>query len=128
MKILVAYDGTDQSKRALKLAQDHAKAFSAKTHIFHSKVTDLPQKEHEHDKEDMEKAKLEMEKQGIDCETHLIVRTITPGEHIVNFAKEHQIDEIVIGVKLTSKVGKFLLGSTAQYVILEAPCPVVTVR
>ena len=128
MNILVAYDGTDEAKKALKVAQDHAKAFGAKIYVFHSKVTDLPQKEHQQDMEDMEKVRADLERQGFTCETHLIIQTITPGEHIVNFAKEHQIDEIIIGVKLTSKVGKFLLGSTAQYVILEAPCPVVSVR
>ena len=27
-----------------------------------------------------------------------------------------------------SKVGKLLLGSTAQYVVLHAPCPVITIK
>jgi len=38
------------------------------------------------------------------------------------------VDEIIVGVKRRSKVGKLLMGSTAQYVILQAPCPVVTVK
>ena len=128
MNILVAYDGSDPAKKALKLAQDHASAFGAKIFVLHSKVTDIPDKEHQLDIQDMEKVKLDLEQQGFACETHLIIRTITPGEHIVKFAGEHQIDEIVIGVRLKSKVGKLLMGSTAQYVILEAPCPVVSVR
>ena len=39
-----------------------------------------------------------------------------------------QVEEIIIGVRRRSKVGKLLFGSTAQYVILNAPCPVVSVK
>ena len=51
-----------------------------------------------------------------------------PGEDIVGFAKDNGADEIIIGVKSRSKVGKLLFGSTAQAVILQAHCPVVTVK
>jgi len=50
------------------------------------------------------------------------------GEDLVNHAKDKDIDEIIIGVRRRSKVGKLVFGSTAQYVILEAPCPVVAVK
>jgi nucleotide-binding universal stress UspA family protein len=68
------------------------------------------------------------ERDNIPCEVHLLIRGLSPGEDIVNFAKEKRINEIVIGVEKKSKVGKFIFGSTAQYVILEAPCPVVAVK
>jgi nucleotide-binding universal stress UspA family protein len=51
-----------------------------------------------------------------------------PGEDLVKYAKENQIDQIVVGIRRRSKVGKLVFGSTAQYVILEAPCPVLTVK
>jgi nucleotide-binding universal stress UspA family protein len=35
---------------------------------------------------------------------------------------------VIIGIVKKSKVGKILFGSTAQYLILNAPCPVLTVR
>jgi len=128
MKILVGYDGKDSGKKALKLAVDHANAFGAEIHVLHSKVTDLPQKEHERDEQDMEEVKNDLEKQGISCKMHLIIRNMDPGEHLVEFAMEHRMDEIIIGVRMRSKVGKLIMGSTAQHVILEAPCPVVSVK
>lgn len=47
---------------------------------------------------------------------------------LVGFADHNDIKEIVIGVRRRSKVGKLLFGSTAQYVILIASCPVVSVK
>jgi len=128
MKILVGYDGKDLAKKALKVAIDHANAFGAEIHVLHSKVTDLPQKEHEQDEQGMEEVKKDLEKQGISCQTHVIIRNMDPGDHLVEYAKEERVDEIVIGVRMRSKVGKLIMGSTAQHVILEAPCPVVAVK
>ena len=62
----------------------------------------------------------------ISCKTHLLVRGLEVGEDLVQFAKDTDIDEIVIGIKKRSKVGKLLFGSTAQYIILHATCPVLT--
>ena len=129
MKILVGYDGSDLSKKALKLAQEHGKAFGAEViHVLHPKVTDLPEKQHKLDEQDMDDVRSAVQEEGLVCETHLLIRSMDPGPHLVKFAQEHGIDEIVIGVKMRSKVGKLLMGSTAQHVILEAPCPVVSVK
>jgi len=128
MKILVAYDGTDIAKKALKVAQEHARTFNGKIYVLHSKLTDLPEKNHEQDQRDMEDVKNLLEKESIPVETHLTICNMLPGEHLVEFAEENEIDEIIIGVRRRSKVGKFILGSTAQHVILNAPCSVVSVK
>lgn len=127
MKILVGYAGSDLSNKVLKLARKRAKSLGAKVYVLHSKVTDLPNKEHEQDLQEMENVRRLLEKEGLACETHVSVRNMTPGQHLVQFAEENGIDEILVGVKRKSKVGKLLLGSTAQHVILNAPCPVVSV-
>jgi nucleotide-binding universal stress UspA family protein len=76
----------------------------------------------------LEWAKSLFEENGITCNTHLLIRGLGPGEDLVEFAEENKVDEIVVGVKRSSKVGKLLMGSTAQYVILKAKCPVVSVK
>jgi nucleotide-binding universal stress UspA family protein len=76
----------------------------------------------------LEYAKSLFEEDGIACNTHLLIRGLSAGEDLVEFANENQIDQIVVGVKRRSKVGKLLMGSTAQYVILQAECPVITVK
>ena len=76
----------------------------------------------------LEWAKSLFVEKNIPCATHLMIRGLSPGEDLVNFAKDNNADEIIVGVKRRSKVGKLILGSTAQYVILEANCPVVSVK
>ena len=61
-------------------------------------------------------------------EVQLLLTDLTPGEQLVKFAEDQKIDQIFLGIVKKSKVGKLLFGSTAQYVILHAPCPVVTVQ
>ncbi len=130
MKILVGYDGSNSAKDALALAKKHATAFDATVIIVSSltggSVTHAV--EVEHATENLETAKKMIDEDGIQCETKLLVRGMTPGEDIVDYAKEKAIDEIIIGIKRRSKVGKLLFGSNAQYIIIKAPCPVVTVK
>ncbi len=130
MKIMVGLDGSNSSKEALKLAKEHAKTFNATIELVTSmeKGTETQQKEIEQDERDLENEKKLLEKDGISCQTHLLIRGMTPGEDIVEFAEQNEVDEIVIGVRRRSKVGKLVFGSTAQYVILNAHCPVVTVK
>jgi len=46
----------------------------------------------------------------------------------VKHAKEQKADQIIIGIKRRSKVGKLVFGSNAAYIVLHAHCPVVTTR
>ena len=130
MKILVGYDGTNAAKEALNLAKLHAKSFGAAVDV----VTSM-EKGTENQREDIDQAERGLEwvksifdENDIVCNTHLLIRGLTPGEDLVEFAKENNVDEILVGVKRRSKVGKLLMGSTAQYVILKASCPVVSVK
>jgi nucleotide-binding universal stress UspA family protein len=130
MKLLVGYDGSNSAKAALELACVHAKAFDASIEVVASleggSVTEAV--EIQHAKEDLEFAEKHIQEQGIAANTHLFVRDMTPGEDIVKFAKENAVDTIFIGVRRRSKVGKLLFGSNAQYIIIKAPCPVMTVK
>ena len=130
MKILVGYDGSATSKEALNLARKHAAAFSATVDVVTSmkRGTSNQQEDIEEAEHGLEWAKTLFIDKDIPCKSHLLIRGMSPGEDLVEFAKDNKVDEIFIGVKRRSKVGKLLLGSTAQYVILNAYCPVVSVK
>ena len=130
MKIMVCFDGSNVAKDALDLAKKRAKALGAKIELVTSMVggPEVPKDEFDKAEKNLKAAKTSVHKDDIACGTLLSVRGLEAGEDLVRFAKEEEIDEIYIGVKKRSKVGKFIFGSTAQYVILQAPCPVVTVK
>ncbi len=131
MKFMVCYDSTEESKDALKVAQEHAKVWKAKLEVVHTITRQEPLK---HSQIKKTEDKLEAEVKNIlgsadpPFEVQLLLTELTSGEQLVKFAEEEKIDQIFIGVIKKSKVGKFLFGSTAQYVILHSPCPVVTVQ
>lgn len=130
MKIMVGYDGSFVAQDALSLAMKHAKVFGAHIDVVTSMI-----KGTEHQMEDIQKAEQDLkeikemlQRENIPCETHLLIRGLEPGEDLVQFARENDVDEIFVGVKKRSKVEKILLGSSARYVILNAPCPVMSVK
>ena len=131
MSIMVAYDGSSASKDALKLAVVHAKAFDDEIEVVRA----------EEDSEGLEYSSIErLEKKlakevkallngdAIRYTTTLLVSSSTAGEEIVRHLGVKNSREICMGVRRRSKVGKLLFGSTAQYIILNAPCPVATIR
>jgi nucleotide-binding universal stress UspA family protein len=131
MKFMVCYDGSDEAKAALKVAQNHGSIWNAKLEVVNAIVRIEPLK---HSQVEKTEEKLEREVKDIlgaddpAYETQLLLTDLTPGEQLVKFAEEDKIDQIFLGIIKKSKVGKFFFGSTAQYVILHAPCPVVTVQ
>ncbi|MEW5909194.1 MAG: universal stress protein [Thermodesulfobacteriota bacterium] len=130
MKIMVGLDETTVSQKILDVAKMHAKAFGADVELVISMETgdEEDQERIKRAEEDLEKKKKVLESQKIRCNTHLLIRGLTPGEDLVQFAKEKDVEEVIVGVRRKSKVGKLVFGSTAQYVILHAHCPVVSVK
>jgi len=130
MKLMVGYDGSNSSKEALRLAKSHAEAFNANVHVVHSmgSGTETEREDIDTMEKELAWAKSYFEKEDIECDTHLLIRGLAPGEDLVAFAKDRGIDAIFVGIKRRSRIGKILMGSNAQYVILKAPCPVVSVK
>ncbi|HOW56578.1 MAG TPA: universal stress protein [Smithellaceae bacterium] len=138
MKIAFGYDGSASANNALNILPRYAKEMNANIYIVTSIVPQeaLPTQKETISTADMVKeaedklasVKKSLEAQGISCETHLLVRGMDAGEDIVKIAKELAADFILVGVGKTSRVGKMFFGSTAQYVILNAHCPVISVK
>ena len=129
MKILVGFDGSNLSKRAADQALKIAKTYQADVELVESRPPDEPRVE------EFDQAQRELDyvadlfkKEGLECRTHILVRGLTPGEDLVQFAYDKQMDLIVIGVRKRSRVDKMIFGSTTQYVVLNANCPVLTVK
>jgi nucleotide-binding universal stress UspA family protein len=57
-----------------------------------------------------------------------VVRVGVPWQEIVSLAVEEHADMIVMGTQGRTGLERLLLGSVAERVIRQAPCPVLTVR
>ena len=130
MKILVSYNGTKESHAALDLAQTHAKLFNAKLVVVSSSEGGKGEKVEDINKikQDLENIQEEITKGGVECQVEQLARGLMPGEDIVLFAEENDIDQIYVGIRKKSRTSKLILGSTAQYIILKAKCPVISVK
>jgi nucleotide-binding universal stress UspA family protein len=81
---------------------------------------------------DLEASELqEIESQLKDSGLALVVESsilADPGDSVIQIAQDKQVDMIVIGLRHRSMVGKLILGSTVQRILLDATCPVLAVR
>jgi len=65
---------------------------------------------------------------GVQYDVRQLVRGFEPAEDLIGIAEETSAELIVIGLRRRTPVGKLILGSNAQRVLLDAPCPVLAVK
>ena len=65
---------------------------------------------------------------GVEHEIRQLVRGMDPAEDLISVAEEVSADFVVIGLRRRTPVGKLILGSNAQRVLLDATCPVLAVK
>ena len=130
MRFLVGYNGSEASGLALDQAGRYAKAVDASVYVVISMEGGAGEKAADIQKatDELEGIKRILKNEGVKCEVSQLARGLSPGEDLVRFAAENRIDHVFVGIGKRSRVGKLLLGSTAQYIILNAPCPVTTVK
>lgn len=130
MKLVVGYDGSNVAKDALKLAFKRAELTETKIEVVQSVIQShtLKYEEIRQYEQTLENTVAEIAGDKKIYETHVLVTPQDSGEALVEFVKDHKADELIIGIRRRSKVSKLVFGSTAQYVILNSPCPVVSIR
>jgi len=65
---------------------------------------------------------------GLDVDVRHLEQVKDPADAITSVAEEVKASLIVLGAKRRSPVGKLLLGSTVQRVLLDADCAVLVVK
>lgn len=128
MSVVVGYVATPEGAAALDTAVAEARTrgvglvviLSERGHRFGGEAPDL----------DAQAADVRARVQGSGVEVD--VRQTGTGrdvaEDIIDAAREAGAQLIVIGLRRRSPVGKLLLGSNAQRILLDAPCPVLAVK
>lgn len=65
---------------------------------------------------------------GLGCQHRRTPEGLESAEYLINVADDQAAEFIVIGLRRRSPVGKLILGSNAQRVLLDASCPVLAVK
>lgn len=69
-----------------------------------------------------------LEASGVPFDLRRLERGFEAAEDLVSVAEAHEAELIVIGLRRRTPLGKLILGSNAQRVLLDAHCPVLAVK
>ncbi|HSA73195.1 MAG TPA: universal stress protein [Nitrososphaeraceae archaeon] len=133
IKILVAVDGSENSKRA----GDYAIKLGLELHADVVALHVVPpgkyfpeenlEKGTKHDYAYLDKIAEQSISAGVDLEIEIIRAESPVVNEIVEYADKKNINLIVVGIRSVSEF-RFMLGSTATGVVANAPCPVLVVK
>ncbi|HET9423612.1 MAG TPA: universal stress protein [Nocardioides sp.] len=77
---------------------------------------------------DLDVVRSKLTESGVTFDVREVVQGLDASEDLIAVASETSAELIVIGLRRRTPVGKLILGSNAQRVLLDAPCPVLAVK
>ncbi|MGH8872797.1 MAG: universal stress protein [Acidimicrobiia bacterium] len=130
MSVIVGYLSTERGRKALELGIGEARLRGTDLVVVHSLQGAGKSDDEEVIQSDRDLSALDemLSKEGVAFSVHNYVRGNTPAQDIVQAAEELGGELIVIGLRQRTSAGKFLLGSNAHDILMDAPCPVLTIR
>jgi len=129
MAIVVGYVPRAEGRAALRRAAEEARLRSTRLVVINSArgpgFGDDDNLDHERE---LAEVRALLDADGIENEVRQLVRGHDPADDLIAVAAEVAADFIVIGLRRRTPVGKLILGSNAQRILLDAPCPVLAVK
>jgi nucleotide-binding universal stress UspA family protein len=115
-RIVVGYSSRPEGRAALRRALTEADLRGAALVVLHGPDDDLVE------------LRTDLEAAGVAYELRAPTEGSDAAEDLIELAEDTDAAFIVIGLRRRSPVGKLLLGSNAQRVLLDASCPVLAVK
>jgi len=128
MVIVVGYAPGAPGEAALSRAVHEARLRDARLVVVNSSRGDALVDKRFAQGEDVEHVERLLEQAEVPWTLRQPVRGREASEEIVRAAHEARAELVVIGLRHRSPVGKLIMGSTAQSVLLDAECPVLAVK
>ena len=128
MSVVVGYVPTREGETALDHAVGEARSRGARLVVVNTSRGDALVDERYVDDEQLGRLRDRLAQDGVPHDVVHATRGRDASEEILAVAEERRAQLVVIGLRRRSPVGKLLLGSTAQRVLLDAPCPVLAVK
>jgi len=128
MSVIVGYRPTPEGKAALERAVDEARRSGARLLVINSaeEPAESPEQISAEHRVDALSQRLAVD--GIGHDIRQLAANDDPAESIIASVADPASDLIVIGLRRRTPVGKLILGSVAQEVLLGAECPVLAVK
>ena len=128
--IVVGYVPKPEGRAALRRAAEEAKLRDMRLVVVnsHRGGREFDRDDAIESEQQLDEVRATLQQAGVEHEVRQLVRGLDPADDLVNVATEVGADIIVIGLRRRSPVGKLILGSNAQRVLLDAPCPVLAVK
>lgn len=130
MAIVVGYVSNPEGRAALRRAAEEARFRSTRLIVINSNKggSHLDAEDALHAEQELTEVRNRLDADGVEHEIRQLVRGKEPAEDLIAVAEEVDADFIVIGLRRRTPVGKLILGSNAQRILLDAPCPVLAVK
>ena len=130
MPIVVGFVPTKEGRSALRRATEEAVLRGEKLVVISSNRggADFSGEDAYRFDQELERVEAELTTKRVDHEIRGLVRGKDPSEDLVAVADEVGAKLIVIGLRRRSSVGKLLMGSNAQRILLDANCDVLAVK
>ncbi|GAA1244006.1 MAG: universal stress protein [Oryzihumus sp.] len=130
MAVVVGYVPTKEGRAALRRAAEECLLRRTRLIVINSNRggKDLDADEATRFDEELRGVQAQLDDVGVEHEVRQLVRGNEPAEDLIAAAEEVEADFIVIGLRRRTPVGKLILGSNAQRILLDAPCPVLAVK
>lgn len=126
MAIVVGYLATPEGEAALDAGITEARRREARVVVVLSRRS--RQDDHTDVDAELDALRDRLEDAEVAHEVRLLGRGKEVAADLVGAAEEFDAELIVIGLRRRSPVGKLILGSNAQRILLDAPCPVLAVK
>lgn len=128
--IVVGYVPKAEGRAALRRAAEEAKLRGVRLVVINSARggRDFDADDAIRADAELETVRAQLAEAGVDAEVRQLVRGLDVADDLIAVAEETNADFIVIGLRRRSPVGKLILGSNAQRILLDAPCPVLAVK
>lgn len=128
MGIVVGYLATDEGRAALEAGAVEALQRGVRLVVIASARASVDDAKRAELEEELSRVGIELDARGVEHELRLVAAGKDVAEDLIAAAVEIQASLIVIGLRRRSPVGKLILGSNAQRILLDAPCPVLAVK
>ena len=128
MSVVVGYVPSAEGEAALSHAVEEARTRGARLLVVNTSRGDALVDERYADDQQVADLRSRLETSGVEHEVLRAIRGREAHEELLAVAEERRAELVVIGLRRRSPVGKLLMGSTSQRVLLEASCPVLAVK